>query len=149
MRPRLSPHRTGAMGWVGPKLYCRSASDHTMSVFAGICSTYPAFAEATNARGGSVGSERDAFLTPPRDWPDVRARRSSCRLTLAVFAGVIAVVTALLQLPVATATGTRAPFVDSLFTATSAVCVTGLVTVDSATYWSTFGHAVIMVGIMV
>ena len=78
-------------------------------------------------------SERVAFLARPRDWLDDVARRSPARLTLAVFAGVIAVVTALLQLPIATATGTRAPFVDSLFTATSAVCVTGLVTVDSAT----------------
>ncbi len=94
-------------------------------------------------------SERVAFLARPRDWLDDVARRSPARLTLAVFAGVIAVVTGLLQLPIATAAGTRAPFVDSLFTATSAVSVTGLVTVDSATYWSTFGHGVIMVGIMV
>lgn len=90
-----------------------------------------------------------AVLTRPREWVDDIARRSPARLTLGVFATVIAIVTALLQLPMATASGERAPFVDSLFTATSAVCVTGLVTVDSATYWSTFGHAVIMVGIMI
>ena len=89
------------------------------------------------------------LLTRPRDWIDHVARHSPARLTLTVFAGVIAVVTALLQLPAATADGVRAPFVDSLFTATSAVCVTGLVTVDSATYWSTFGHGVIMGGIMI
>src|SRR5690625_2002583 len=149
MRLRVSLNRVGAMGWVGPKLYCRNSSDHTRSVFAGICSTYPEIAEATNAEGGSVRSERVAFLARPRDWLDDVARRSPARLSLSVFAGVIAVVTALLQLPIATAAGTRAPFVDSLFTATSAVSVTGLVTVDSATYWSTFGHGVIMVGIMV
>ncbi len=89
------------------------------------------------------------FLTGPRDWVDGVARRSPARLTLGVFAAVIILVTALLQLPIATANGVRAPFVDSLFTATSAVCVTGLVTVDSAAYWSSFGHAVIMAGIMV
>lgn len=38
-----------------------------------------------------------------------------------------------------------APFVSALFTATSALCVTGLVVVDTLTYWSTFGHAVILV----
>lgn len=90
-----------------------------------------------------------SLLARPRDWIDDVARRSPARLTLVVFAGVIAIVTALLSLPAATARGERAEFVDSLFTATSAVSVTGLVTVDSATYWSTFGHVVILVGIMV
>ena len=51
--------------------------------------------------------------------------------------------------PVATSSGQRAPFVDALFTATSAVCVTGLVTVDTATYWSGFGQVVILVAIKV
>ncbi|MGQ0845055.1 MAG: TrkH family potassium uptake protein [Sporichthyaceae bacterium] len=60
------------------------------------------------------------------------------------FAGAIAVGTALLSLPFATAAGERAPFVDALFTATSAVCVTGLVTVDTGSYWSGFGEAVIL-----
>lgn len=90
-----------------------------------------------------------SLLTRPRDWIDGVARRSPARLTLFVFAGVIAIVTALLSLPAATARGERAEFVDSLFTATSAVSVTGLVTVDSATYWSTFGQVVILLGIMV
>lgn len=59
------------------------------------------------------------------------------------FAGAIAVGTGLLSLPLATAEGGQAPFVDALFTATSAVCVTGLVTVDTGTYWSAFGQVVI------
>lgn len=94
-------------------------------------------------------SERRGRARSPRDWIDDVARQSPARLTLAVFAAVIAGVTALLQLPIATASGTRAPFVDSLFTATSAVSVTGLVTVDSASHWSSFGHAMIMGGIMI
>ena len=84
-----------------------------------------------------------------RDWLDHVARTSPARLALLVFASIIAVVTALLSLPAATADGVRAPFVDALFTAVSAVCVTGLVTVDTATYWSAFGHAVILVGIKI
>ncbi|WP_363326060.1 potassium transporter TrkG [uncultured Pseudokineococcus sp.] len=60
------------------------------------------------------------------------------------FAGASAVGTALLSLPVATASGQRAPLVDALFTAVSAVCVTGLVTVDTGSYWSIFGQVVIL-----
>ncbi len=66
------------------------------------------------------------------------------RLISGAFAGAVAVGTLLLSLPVATSAGTRAPLLDSLFTATSAVCVTGLVTVDTGTYWSGFGQAVIL-----
>ena len=77
------------------------------------------------------------------------ASRSPARLALVVFALVITVFVALLSLPAATAGPQRASFADALFTATSAVCVTGLVTVDTATYWSGFGHAVILLGIKV
>ena len=55
-------------------------------------------------------------------------------------------VTALLSLPIATADNRHASMIDSLFTATSAVCVTGLTTVDTAIYWSPFGQAVIILG---
>jgi len=65
------------------------------------------------------------------------------------FAGGIAVGTGLLSLPWATVAGEVAPLHDALFTATSAVCVTGLTTVDTATYWSTFGQVVIMLLIQV
>lgn len=84
-----------------------------------------------------------------RDALDRVARHSPARLALTVFAGVVALVTTLLLTPWATAGEGRAPFVDALFTATSAVCVTGLVTVDTATYWSAFGEAVILVAIKV
>ncbi len=80
---------------------------------------------------------------------DEAARRSPARLALGVFAAVIAVFVALLNLPFATAGGQRAPFVDALFTGVSAVCVTGLVTVDTATYWSGFGQAVILAAIKI
>ncbi|WP_256329395.1 TrkH family potassium uptake protein [Actinomyces ruminicola] len=74
------------------------------------------------------------------------ARFSPARLAITVFAIIVAGIAALLSLPVATASGERAPFVDALFTATSAVCVTGLTTVDTATYWSPFGQLVIILG---
>jgi len=61
------------------------------------------------------------------------------------FATAISIGTALLSLPIATESGDRAPFIDALFTATSAICVTGLVTVTTGEYWSTFGEVALMV----
>lgn len=64
-------------------------------------------------------------------------------VTLAFMAAIVAG-TALLMLPAASAAGTSAPLLVAFFTSVSAVCVTGLVTVDTGTYWSTFGQATIM-----
>lgn len=55
----------------------------------------------------------------------------------------IALGTALLMLPAAKAGEGGAPFMTALFTATSAVCITGLIVVDTASYWSPFGQVVI------
>ena len=74
------------------------------------------------------------------------ARFSTARLAVVVFALIIVVVATLLSLPFASAEDASPSFVDALFTATSAVCVTGLTVVDTATYWSTFGQLVIIVG---
>ncbi|MEW8956425.1 TrkH family potassium uptake protein [Clostridium sp.] len=60
------------------------------------------------------------------------------------FAIVILIGAILLTLPIATKTGVRTSFIDALFTATSATCVTGLITVDTGTYWSYFGKTVII-----
>lgn len=57
----------------------------------------------------------------------------------------ILVGTSLLMLPLSHAEGQAAPRLVAFFTAVSAVCVTGLVVVDTGTYWSTFGQSVIMV----
>ncbi|MFC8924254.1 TrkH family potassium uptake protein [Cellulosimicrobium sp. NPDC057127] len=84
-----------------------------------------------------------------REVVDRLARQSPARLAVTVFAAVVALFTALLLAPWATASGRSAPFVDALFTATSAVCVTGLVVVPTGTYWSVYGQVVILVGIKV
>ena len=60
------------------------------------------------------------------------------------FAGIILLGSLLLTLPVASADGVSVPWFDTLFTATSAVCVTGLVVRDTGTAYSTFGHVVIL-----
>jgi trk system potassium uptake protein TrkH len=60
------------------------------------------------------------------------------------FATIILTGALLLMLPISSAAGITTPFLTALFTSTSAVCVTGLVVVDTGTYWSTFGQFVIM-----
>jgi trk system potassium uptake protein TrkH len=60
------------------------------------------------------------------------------------FLAVIALGTVLLMLPLSHAGGEGAPLLTALFTATSAVCVTGLVVVDTGTYWSSTGQVIIM-----
>ncbi|MFU7527883.1 TrkH family potassium uptake protein [Qipengyuania sp. ASV99] len=66
------------------------------------------------------------------------------RLVPSLFLFAIAVGTLVLSLPFATADGTSAPFLTALFTATSAVAVTGLVVVDTGSYWSPLGQAAIL-----
>lgn len=61
------------------------------------------------------------------------------------FLGLILVGSLLLTLPVASASSVSIPWFDTLFTATSAVCVTGLVVRDTGTAYSTFGHVVLLV----
>lgn len=71
-------------------------------------------------------------------------RLSSAQIILLGFALAILLGCLLLMLPFATVDGQGAPFSDALFTATSAVCVTGLVVHDTATYWSVFGKLVLI-----
>ena len=61
------------------------------------------------------------------------------------FLGVILVGALILTLPISTTKGESTNFLDALFTATSAVCVTGLIVVDTGTYWNAFGQTVIMI----
>ncbi len=61
------------------------------------------------------------------------------------FAAVILVGTLLLMLPFSSTSGHSLTFIDALFTATSATCVTGLVVVDTGSYFSLFGQTVILV----
>src|SRR5687767_11529731 len=60
------------------------------------------------------------------------------------FAALVLVGSLLLALPAAAAPGHNISYLDALFTATSAICVTGLIVVDTPVAFSTFGHAVIL-----
>ncbi|WP_224744514.1 MULTISPECIES: potassium transporter TrkG [Microcella] len=74
---------------------------------------------------------------------------SPARFAIIVFTVLIGLVTTLLMLPIASASGEPTPFADALFTAVSAICVTGLVTVDMATHWSVFGNVVIVLALQI
>lgn len=60
------------------------------------------------------------------------------------FLAIILLGALILSLPISSANGEVTSFIDSLFTSTSAVCVTGLVTVDTGTHWNLFGQIIIM-----
>ena len=63
---------------------------------------------------------------------------------LAIFVGSI-----LLALPISSSGSEAVPYIDALFTATTSICVTGLVTLPTATTWSTFGHIIILILIQI
>ncbi len=95
--------------------------------------------------------ERGRFwlLTSLRDLVDRIAASSPARLALIVFAVVLTVFSLLLWLPVSSAPGVETSLEDAVFTATSAVTVTGLTTVPTGTNWSFFGQFVIMVAMQI
>jgi trk system potassium uptake protein TrkH len=76
-------------------------------------------------------------------------RRHPAQLLVGAFAIGIVVGAGLLMLPFATESGESASFLTAIFTSTSAICVTGLVVVDTPTYWSSFGEVVIMLLVQV
>ena len=69
---------------------------------------------------------------------------TSFQLIIMGFAGVILLGTVLLMLPFSSAEKVITPFHEALFTATSAVCVTGLVVKDTGSYWSLAGQTIIL-----
>ena len=78
-----------------------------------------------------------------------RKRWSSFEIIILGFAGVILAGALLLMLPVASREGNVTPFTETLFTATSAACVTGLAVRDTGSYWSVFGQSVILLLIQI
>ena len=79
----------------------------------------------------------------------LKRKLSSFQITLLGFAGVILLGAFLLALPISSKTHEWTSFIDALFTSTSAVCVTGLIIFDTATYWTIFGQIVILLLIQI
>jgi len=100
---------------------------------------------------GPVTSETKGAAAPARiaAFSHGVLRRSPALVALGIFLGVVLLFSTLLALPAATVDGTRTPVHDAVFTAVSAMTVTGLVTVDTATHWSFFGQIVILAGVQV
>ena len=79
----------------------------------------------------------------------LKRKLTSFQIIILGFSGVILFGTFLLMLPFSSRSGLATPFSDALFTSTSAVCVTGLIIHDTATYWSGFGQLVILLLIQI
>jgi len=78
-----------------------------------------------------------------------KRKLNSFQIIILGFAGVILLGALILKLPVSVRGGNTPPFMDCLFTSVSAVCVTGLVVHDTASYWSAFGQTVIIILIQI
>ena len=76
-------------------------------------------------------------------------RLPTTQIIMLSFLGMILLGSLLLALPVSSADGVAVPYLDALFTATTATCVTGLVTLPTFSTWSIFGQVVILVLIQV
>lgn len=74
-----------------------------------------------------------------------RFKLSTTQVILLSFAFTIFIGSLLLALPFSTKSGVSVPYIDALFTATSATCVTGLVTFPTVSTWSVFGQIVILI----
>ena len=74
---------------------------------------------------------------------------STTQIILLSFLLTILVGSALLALPISSATGDAVPYLDALFTATTSTCVTGLVTLPTVSTWSVFGQIVILLLIQI
>ncbi len=99
------------------------------------------------------GNRRDEPASPIGGlWRTIRnaSTSSPARFAILIFTTLIVVTTLLLTLPIARAgEGSGTPLADALFTAVSAICVTGLTTVDMATHWSPFGNVVIILAMQI
>lgn len=80
---------------------------------------------------------------------EIGKRLTSSQIIILGFAALILLGSVLLMLPISTKDAGGATFADALFTATSAVCVTGLIVQDTAAYWSGFGQVVIIILIQI
>lgn len=94
-------------------------------------------------------SRRSAKSLSQKTWLHALIQSSPARFALLVFSGLILLWTALLSLPIASRTGVITPLADALFTAVSAICVTGLSTVNMSEHWSMFGDILILLGIQI
>ena len=74
---------------------------------------------------------------------------STTQVVLLGFFAIILTGSVLLSLPISSATGKSVPYIDALFTSTTATCVTGLVTLPTVTTWSIFGQVIILVLIQI
>lgn len=81
--------------------------------------------------------------------PKTRLNLTYAKLSALGFLAIILIGAVLLSLPISSRSGEFTPFINALFTATSATCVTGLVVYDTYNYFTVFGQSVILILIQI
>jgi Trk-type K+ transport system membrane component len=107
--------------------------------------------EPTTPRTGPSLAQRTALssFVSSRNLVESAINSSPARLAIIAFLVIVLLFTGLLMLPISSTSGHMTPIHDAMFTAVSAVCVTGLTVVSTAGHWSLFGQAVILLGIFI
>lgn len=90
------------------------------------------------------GPRAESWFQKIKNLQEKKSHISTTQIIVFGFFITILIGAILLSLPISSANGTFTPFVDALFTSTTATCVTGLTTVTTATHWSLFGKVVIL-----
>lgn len=113
----------------------------------------PPALSTVHSKEGVVSSHALAGKTPSSptrsSWLSALVHSTPARFAILAFTGLALLWTVLLSLPISSRSGEVTPLADALFTAISAICVTGLSTLDMATHWSFFGEIVILTGIQI
>lgn len=109
--------------------------------FLGVQETFPSLVDITEIYLIVIVIAKVIQATPIL----LSLQRHPAQIIVASFAGIILFGTLLLMMPRATVNGQGLSFINALFTSTSAVCVTGLIVVDTATHFTTVGQSIILV----
>ena len=88
-------------------------------------------------------------MKPAKSKKGAKLSITTTQIIMLSFLGAILVGSALLVLPFSSQSGRSVPYIDALFTAVTATCVTGLVTLPTVTTWSVFGQVVILILIQI
>ncbi len=102
-----------------------------------------------NFKNNPALSKNGKFKGISTSRPKPKFSLSTTQIILLSFLITILLGSVLLSLPISSANGKPVSYIDALFTATTATCVTGLVTVTTATAWSVFGQVVILLLIQI
>ena len=92
-----------------------------------------------------IRGRKDIKTAREKNTGEKRIKLTSIQVIMVGFIALILAGTLLLMIPASTAKGESTDFITALFTATTSICVTGLVVVDTFSHWSLLGKVIILV----